>query len=439
MPIKSINKKLIITIGSSRYSHDFETSIPLKSKQKYKIYHVSDEDERGKARSPKAILKQVLSVSKKGDPRAVISFARSTVIGSVENVAKVLEDLKKEKGIRDYKLIGPSFIAAKTLSNKWLAAKSMKRLKYSVLKTICVNGSNLNNIYKRLKTNLFSLPAIIKATYLSGGAGMRFVQSPQDLISQYKLQRKQKIVESILTEFLVGPEVSVEMLYLGTDIFVFPMSVKDPTNESLDHGDNKVKIAGYINPIVNIQTEAVDIAKKYCSSGYFAIEGIVYNLKKRQWKIMEGTPRFTGSYPMFNATLSHFETMKAIFKYIDAQSWIPSPAPRQQVVMQIPIFSKSVSRAEKVVNRLKQLDWIVFARVEDLSKLPFSEDNRIRIQITFKAGGSNDLQKRISVMQKIANDKTIEGRIVSSIKRLDEYFPDLVHEKSIYKKFLAGK
>lgn len=439
MAIKSINKKLIITVGSSRYSRNFEASIPPESKQEYKICHVSDEDKRGKARSSKTILKQILSMSKKRNPRAVISFARSTVIGSVENVAKVLENLKNERGFRDCKLIGPSFIAAQTLSNKWLAVKSMKRLKYSILKTTHVNDLNLNNIYKKLKTGLFPLPAIIKATYLSGGAGIRFVQSPQDLMPQYKLQKKQKIMESILTEFLIGPEVSVEMLYLGTDIFVFPMSIKDPTNELLDHGDNKVKIAGYINPIVNIQTEAIGIAKKYCSFGYFAIEGIVYNLKKRQWKIMEGTPRFTGSYPMFNATLSYFETMKAIFRYIDAQSWIPSPTSKQQVVMQIPVFSRSVSRAEKVVDRLKQFDWIVFARVEDLSKLPFSEDNRIRIQITFKAGGSNDLQKRISVMQKIANDKTIEGRIVSSIKRLDEYFPDLVHEKNIYKEFLAGK
>lgn len=37
-----------------------------------------------------------------------------------------------------------------------------------------------------------------------------------------------------------------------------------------------------------------------------------------------------------------------------------------------------------MVNNLKRYKWIVSARVEDMSKLPFSLDKIIRIQITFK-------------------------------------------------------
>lgn len=425
------NKKTIITIGSSRYSRSFESSIPLKSK--YKVCHISDEDESGKVKSSKTILEEIMFVSEKEVPRAVISFARGAVIGSVENIARVLEMLSGERVFKDCKLIGPSFIAAKTLSNKWLSAKSMKRRGFNVLKTVSVNNLNLKNVYKKLETGRFPLPAVLKATYLSGGAGMRFVQSIQDLISQYNFQKEQKITESILTEFLIGPEASVEMLYLGNHIFVFPMSIKDPTSESLDHGDNKVKIAGYLLPLSKIQAEAVDIARKYKASGYFAIEGIVYDLNKRQWKIMEGTPRFTGSYPMFNATLSHFDSMRAIFNFIDDRRWIPSVKSKQQVVIQIPVFMKSVLMAKKAVEQLKRFDWIVFARVENLSELPFSADNRIRVQITFKAGINNELLKRIYFMQRILNDKTMKGRVKSSIRRLEEYFPDLVYKRDIFK------
>lgn len=439
MPIKSVNKKLIITIGSSRYSHDFEASIPLKSMQKYKIYHVSDEDEYGEARSPQAILKQILSASKKGNPYAVISFARSTVIGSVENVAKVLEELKRRGAYVDCKFIGPSFVAARTMSNKLLSAKSMKKNRYSLLKTVVVNDSNIQKIYKELESATFPLPAVLKATYLSGGAGMHLVRNPQDLFLAYKTHKKQKITESILTEFLIGPEASVEMLYLGPDIFVFPMSIKDPTNEYLDHGDNKVKIAGYLYPLDGIQTEAVKIAKKYDAFGYFAIEGIIFDLIKRGWKIMEGTPRFTGSYPMFNATVPGFDSMAAIFNFIDNKTWTPSPTIQQQVVMQIPIFMNSKEMAEKVVIQLLQNNWIVFARVEDLSELPFSTDERIRIQITFKARTDGDLQSHVKYMQELSNDHTIKERIMASIKRLNNYFPDLVYRKNIFQQFVTGK
>jgi len=425
------NRKIIITIGSSRHSRNFEFSIPLKSK--YKVCHISDEDKFGNAKSSKTILEEIMLVSEKEVPCGVISFARSTVIGSVENVAESLEKLNGEGIFKGCKLIGPSFIAAKTLSNKWLSAKSMKRHGFSVLRTVNVNNLNLKDVYKKLESGLFPLPAVLKATYLSGGAGMRFIRKARDLIPQYNFQKKQEITESILTEFLIGPEASVEMLYLGDHIFVFPMSIKDPTNESLDHGDNKVKIAGYLRPLDKIQAEAVDIAKKYKASGYFAIEGIVYDLSKRQWKIMEGTPRFTGSYPMFNATLPHFDSMRAIFNFIDDRKWIPSLKTKQQIVIQIPVFMSSVSMAKKSVDKLKQFEWIVFARVENLSELPFSVDNRIRIQVTFKAGINSDWLKRIHVMQGILDDKTMERRIASSIKRLDEYFPDLVYKKDILK------
>lgn len=439
MPIKSINKKLIITIGSSRYSHDFEASIPFKSKRKYKIYHVSDEDEHGKARYSKAILEQVLSASKEFDLRAVISFARSTVIGSVENVAKVLEDLKQRDAYIDCKFIGPSFLAAKTMSNKLLSAKSMKRNRYSLLKTVVISDSNIQKIYKELESEVFPLPSVLKATYLSGGAGMHLVRNPQDLFFAYKTHKKQKITESILTEFLIGPEASVEMLYLGSDIFVFPMSIKDPTNESLDHGDNKVKIAGYLYPLDGIRMEAVEIAQKYDAFGYFAIEGIIFDLTQRRWKIMEGTPRFTGSYPMFNATIPGFDSMAAIFNFIDNKTWTPSSTIKQQVVIQIPIFMNSKEMAEKVVMQLLQNSWIVFARVENLSELPFSTDERIRIQITFKAGTDGDLQSRVKYMQELSNNHTIKERIMASIKRLDDYFPDLIYRKNIFQQFITGK
>lgn len=91
------------------------------------------------------------------------------------------------------------------------------------------------------------------------------------------------------------------------------------------------------------------------------------------------------------------------------------------------------------MKQLEKINWIVFARVENLSELPFSTDKRIRVQITFKAGSDKDLQKRVFIMEKILEDKTIRGRIISSIKRLDVYFSDLVYKKEIFKNFLAGE
>jgi hypothetical protein len=99
----------------------------------------------------------------------------------------------------------------------------------------------------------------------------------------------------------------------------------------------------------------------------------------------------------------------------------------------------SKEMAEKVVIQLLQNSWIVFARVEDLSKLPFSTDERIRIQITFKAGTDSDLQSNVKYMQELSNEHTIKKRIMASIKRLDNYFPDLVYRKNIFQQFVTGK
>lgn len=427
-----MNKEAIITIGSRRFSKDFQSVIPPELP--YRVFHISEESENGIAKSPSVLVDETKKLVRIVGryPHAVVSFGRNTVIGSVENIATALDELRKLSEYNTTKFIGPGVDTAYSFHDKWISTQILERNGFSVLRTVKVTDQNLKDIEGMLISGEFPSPALLKATNLTGGIGLRLVEEPSDLERQYASQKEQGITESVLTEYLIGPEVSVELLYLDDEILVFPISIKDPTEKTLKHGDSKVKICGYINPIPSILNEAVAIARKYNTTGYFAIEGIMYDLKERKWKIMEGMTRFTGSYPMLNATLPSFDSLRAVFYYINGQPWYPRSEYNQVVVIQVPVFKENLEEAEKMIQTLKEADWIVQARVDNLADLPLSIDGRIRIQVTFKAGEGDELARRCEYLEDRLADTTVLPRIKTSLARLDQYFPDLVYKNNLF-------
>jgi hypothetical protein len=418
-------KNIIFTIGGKKNSKLFCEVIPHGNK--YKIIHIDDDIKNEKCKSPKQIKKEIYFYLKDGKnrPIALISFARNTVNNSVENIAKTFDLLSIEKKFKNCKFIGPFSSSAKLFSDKWTTTKKLKSDGYNTLETIKITKKLLTN--EKLE---FSWPAVLKATNLTGGIGMYLVKERKNLFSKYESQLKQGVKKSILTEYLEGPEISFELLSLGNKLFMLPMSIKESTNLSLDHGDSKIKICGYLRPINSIYNEVISIAKKYKINGYFATEGIVYDTNNKKWKIMEAMTRFTGSYPMINAACYPFNAFYAIFQYIDNKKWLPEKN-KHRVVIQLPVFKNNLQQAEKMVNKLKQYKWVVSARVEDMSKLPLSLDKRIRVQITFRV--EKNFSKQLEILEKTLKNHEITKRIYKAINKIDTLFPELVYNKKINK------
>lgn len=416
-------KNIIFTIGGRKNSKLFCDALPHD--HKYEIIHIDDDIKKEKCKSPKQIKKEIYSYLKKNGnkPIAIISFARNTVYNSVENIAKTFDLLSVDEKFKNCKFIGPYFSSAKLFSDKWTATKKLKSDGYNMLETIKIDKRLLAK--EKLK---FSWPAVLKATNLTGGIGMYLVKKRKNLLSKYKSQLKQGVEKSILTEYLEGPEISFELLSLGNKLFMLPMSIKESTNLSLDHGDSKIKICGYLKPINLIYNEVISIAKKYKINGYFAVEGILYDKNNKKWKIMEAMTRFTGSYPMINEACYPFNAFYAIFQYINNKKWIPEKN-KHRIVIQLPVFKKNAQQAEKMVNNLKHYKWIVSARVEDMSKLPLSLDKRIRIQITFKV--EKNFSEQIKIIEKILKNHEINKRIYEAINKINILFPELVYNKKL--------
>jgi hypothetical protein len=416
-------ENIIFTIGGRKNSKLFCEIIPRD--HKYKIIHIDDDIKDKKCKSSIKIKKEIYFYLKntKNRPIALISFARNTVSNSVENIAKTFDLLSADKKFKNCKFIGPFFHSAKLFSNKWTATKKLKSDGYNVLDTIKITKKCLIN--KEFKN---SWPAVLKATNLTGGIGMYLIKKRKNIFSKYKSQIKQGIKESILTEYLEGPEISFELLSLGNKLLMLPMSIKESTNLSLDHGDSKIKICGYLKPIKPIYNEVVSIAKKYKINGYFATEGILYDLHNKKWKIMEAMTRFTGSYPMINAACYPFNAFNAIFQYIDNKKWQPEKN-NHRVVIQLPVFKKNIKQAEKMVNELKQYKWIISARVEDMSKLPLSSDKRVRIQTTFKV--EKNFSQQLKIIEKILKNHEITKKIHKVIFEINSLFPELVYNKKL--------
>lgn len=429
--LKSNSRKVIFAIGGKKNSKLFADVVV--ENLSYEVVHIFDDPEDKECRLPEILKKEIEIYLKKNHlrPVAFIAFARNTVNNSVENIALLFDDLSANAKYKNAKFIGPSFASAEIFSNKWVATKQLQSDGFSCLQTVKVTANSVEEIKKKLKEKEFPLPSVLKATNLTGGTGLLLVNTPEDLELQYRAHLRQGITESILTEYLEGQEVSLEFLYLDNEFFVFPMSFKENTNLSLDHGDSKIKIAGYLKSIAPIYKEALKMGKKYNTKGYFAIEGIVYDCKKGKWKIMEGMTRFTGSYPMLNATCPPFDSLRAVFEYIEDKPWNKVTV-KNQVVFQLPVFKESKEEAERMVVEINRLSWIITARVEDLFLLPLSLDKRIRIQITFKAEEKENFHEQLKQLSTILDDPNVPNRIYKAINKLNKNFPDLIIKKGIF-------
>src|SRR3989344_4631365 len=249
-----------------------------------------------------------------------------------------------------------------------------------------LTDKNIFKIMVMIDMDKFPMPAVLKATNLTGGAGIVLITCSKELILEYSKLKEKGIKELILTEYCVGPETSVEILCLGDKQFIYPMALKESTNESLVHADNKIKISGYVNNIPHLDQEVLALCRKYKIQGYFSVEGIIYDSIANKWKIMEGMTRFTGNHPLVNGSNTSFDSMEAIYKFICNEPYFPASSDKFRVVIQLPIFKqKKMYNIKNLIDNLGNPKWILLKRLDYSGGLPYLTEERDRIQITFIA------------------------------------------------------
>lgn len=422
--------KLIITVGSKTYSSKLNAYFAKDNR--FELRHISEEVHLGQSKTTEQLYKEIFSVidNEKLDLVSLVAFGRSSVLGSVENISAAIKKISNKFASLKIKVIAPPPQSALIFSNKLKTTLELRKYTKNTLVTKKVTDKNIYKIANMIDKDKFLIPAVLKATNLTGGAGISFINSSKKLISDYSKLKNNGIREFILTEYCVGPETSVELLCLGKQKFIYPMAIKEATSDSLAHADNKIKISGYVNNIPHLDKEVLALANRYKIQGYFSVEGIIDNSVKNEWKIMEGMTRFTGNHPMVNGSNTSFDSMEAIYKYICNKPCFVTKSVGFRMVIQLPIFKdKNEVNSEELLESLKTPKWILLKRVDRLADLPFSADNRVRIQITFIAGSEQQLNTRIEYLTERLRDVSIKSRIKSYILYLNNRFPKMINKK----------
>lgn len=426
----NIKKQLVITIGSKTYSDRLNAY--FQKNNRFVLRHLSEEASIGHSKSIDQLYNEILSIisTEKFNLNTLVAFGRSSVLGSVENIALAIEKVSNAHGSSKIKVIAPPSKSACIFSNKLKTTLELRKFTKNILSTTAVSDKNLLKVAAMLDDGKFPKPAVLKATNLTGGAGIVLITSGAELILKYSLFKKQGIQEFILTEYCVGPETSVEILSLGEQQFVYPMALKESTNDSLTHADNKIKISGYVNNIPHLDKEVLMLCNEYKIQGYFSLEGIIYDSVENRWKIMEGMTRFTGNYPMVNGSNIFFDAMEVIYKYICNEQCFSFKGGNFRMVIQLPVFKQEdITKIDKLVENLGNPKWILLKRIDHLATLPYSTDIRHRIQITFIAGTELQLSKRVKYLGTRLEDVTVGPRIRDFIKYLNDRFPKMINKK----------
>jgi len=233
--------------------------------------------------------------------------------------------------------------------------------------------------------------------------------------------------QAIVTEYIQGIELSVEILRLGNKSLIYPIGTKQFTHTSLSHAENKVRIYGYLKPIPHIEKDAIKIAEALDIEGLLSVEGIVYDSNLMKWKIIEAATRVSGNLPMEQASTNIF-AFKKMAEYLQGKN-LDTELKNNDIAIEISIYNHN---NEKTVKEFLALPWVKRSLLNDLSKLPGSEDRRKRVSVGFMGGKREDLQKRCHILEKISGDNTILNRVTMALKEINDFFGDYVIDPYVY-------
>lgn len=422
-----MSKKYIYAFGGLRY---FEALKKETDENKFILIHIADEleDTPSYAKSPEAIVGLFNDIyDSSTEVAAFVNLGRGTVIGGLENIAKSWDIIREQHPeLKEVTFIGPSYEAARTFFDKKLIWQAFGEEGIAAPKTVELDTMmSSEEIVQRSKVVPF--PAVLKATKLSGGRGMKLVSTTEELIATYDEFKEADLGELILTEYVDGIEVSFAVLRLGDTFMRMPACYKEETSLDLKHPDSKVKLAGGFKEFEDAYSAVEKLMARLDITGWLYLEGILYKDAegKPAIKFIEGATRLSGNSAIEIGALEDFNFYRTLLKWIEDASI--GFAYRNRLAIQYASFKH---HGEADVEKLLALEWVLEARYEDLAKVPFSTDDRTRIRISFIGETFEVAKERAEVIAKIVDNPEfsldIQGVLDDYVKSDYLYEPQML-------------
>ena len=390
----------IYTFGSDRHYQNFKKIIDDPNCEIVQI------NEKGKSfkisKSTEDLFNEFKNLYKNNiETRGFIIFGRATVKNGIENIAEAVELIKKEYlELQEIQVVGPSFRSAKIFADKLLTQKTLANNNIPTPITYELDSNSKQGSIEMIKN--INFPVVLKALNLSGGCGMRFVKESSTLQKNITELKQKGISDLLITEFIKGIEITYTVLRLGDTFLRLPDSYKRETDEQLIHPDAKVKLSGFYDGYDQHYCYVEALMKKYDIYGLFTLQGILFkNLVSNKYEIyfLEAATRVTGSTPIMTAALKGFDLYKTISDWIINKK-IYFSYERSYAIQYSSYQHKGISSVEKLL----KLDCILEAKYENLAKMPYTDDKRDRIKISFKANPQKNLSEKLEVIGDILDN-----------------------------------
>lgn len=396
----SFKQKFIYVFGSKR---KFEKLKKYFSSDSFNVLFVSGAIENSYeiSKTKEEMMKEFkVLYSEDQDIVAFIAFGKGSVINNIETIAEVFCEIKNNfEKCKNSQFIGPSKEGAKVFCNKYLTNKALLDLNIPVPKTLeVVNLSEISNVNDIL--NNMQFPLVLKAENLSGGRGIKYIKDNITLDKALGDLSTLGLKNLIITEYLIGIEATFTVFRLGDTFMRLPASYKMETTKEMIHPDSKVKISGIFTEFDEYFEYVESVMKKYEVYGLFSLQGIL--IKENDGyvvKFLEAAPRLTGSTPIMEASLVGFNIFQTISMWLDKKEIYFAYEKRLAVQ-----YSTYIHNGLETVADLKKYDWIIEAKYEDLGSVPYSEDTRNRIRISFFVNDINELSEKTNIISQICEN-----------------------------------
>lgn len=399
-----LHKKYIYVFGSKRKFQKLKEFFDLNmfnlefiSSTKTDVYDIT--------KTTKELFEEFSSVYKEDqEVIAFISFGKGSIINNIESIASTFKKIKNTyKLCKNAQYIGPSYEGAKIFCNKYLTSKILKELNIPTPRTVHVSSlSDIKHILKDLK-----FPIVIKAENLSGGRGIKYVENEINLQNTFKHLKDLGINKLILSEYIKGIEATFTVFRLGDNFMRLPTSYKKETTKDMVHPDAKVKISGVFTEFEEYFKYVELVMKKYNIYGFFSLQGVlVKKSNKYIVKFLEAAPRLTGSTPIMEASLVGFNSFSLISEWLSNKTIFFAYKKRPAIQ-----YSTYIHNGIKTVEELKKNNWIKEAKYENLSIVPYSEEKRDRIRISFYLDTIDSLKQKANLISNICGNKNYTKEI----------------------------
>jgi hypothetical protein len=401
---------VLLTLGSSRQSQEL-CDAGRRLGYVVGVEHVREDVRDWQARRVGAILRDAHDALGRlpRRPDAVVNFGRATVPDGIRRIAEASEHLRADHRLDGATFVGPSAYAARVWGDKALIASSLRALGLPIPATVEVDKASVADLAAEVRLGQFPAPLVVKAVDLTGGSGMRYAANADELVDVVcQLSRPGRRL--VATEFVVGDEVSVDLLRLGGRTLLYPPGFKRATDCMLTHADHKIKVNGVVREIPEFSKDLMRIAEAFSLQGFFSLEAVITSLKPPTWRILEGATRVTNNIQMQDASLG-IDSYAAILRYATGQDWLDQPR-RLSLALSIPIYQH---RGEASVRALADHEWVRQVKLEDLKQMPDSKDTRVRLTVKMAV---LDLDNQLATLTDATGANDLAGRVKAEVQRV---------------------